>query len=479
MPELMPQSSKPAKSVLVVDDDEDALQLLSLVMEKSGYTVLTATNGNDAITAAEEQWNEVQAIVLDLMMPGSLDGYDVCRRLRGNKLTSSIPIIILSARSSSQDMALSYEAGAYQHIGKPYDIQHLMAVVQRMVRLRQLEQESTINSDKYRAIVDCSPLEMLLVSPDLRILEMNSIFKTHFPNAAIGDCIRESIYEEELEDIDKHPIMLVLSTGKAQHGDVCGVSDGKPVNRRVHAAPIFDQKGNLSAIVDITEDVTHQHEMEKDLRKQIERHTRALRQQDITSDHLMNTQRELKKKNQELEETNQKLEEAKQELERLSVTDELTGLSNRRYFEASMKNEVRRSIRYNHPLSLLMMDIDHFKEVNDTYLHTTGDVVLKDLADIFHVQLRETDTIARYGGEEFVAILPETGIDIATQIGERLRKTIEEHTTEVTAIKIKVTVSIGVASAQGKIDPEALLKAADTAMYKAKKNGRNRVETTG
>jgi len=186
---------------------------------------------------------------------------------------------------------------------------------------------------------------------------------------------------------------------------------------------------------------------------------------------------------QELEHTNAQLsleievrKRAEIELERLARTDPLTGIYNRRYFFELAQKEFARAQRYDFPLSVMMFDIDHFKRINDTHGHFTGDQVLRAVAGIIRESMREVDIFARYGGEEFVMLLPETGITDARKSAERLRAMVENKVIDTDSGEIQITASIGLASLDGKVDLlERLLDFADVAMYGAKQKGRNRV----
>ncbi|MEO7673989.1 MAG: sensor domain-containing diguanylate cyclase, partial [Pyrinomonadaceae bacterium] len=161
------------------------------------------------------------------------------------------------------------------------------------------------------------------------------------------------------------------------------------------------------------------------------------------------------------------------EFEQLSVTDPLTGLLNRRYLEERLAEEITRSKRHRFSMSLMMLDVDNFKSYNDSFGHPAGDGALTAVAEILKETLRGADVAARYGGEEFAILLPQTSIEEAAQIGERIRKRIER--TEFA--KRQVTVSIGIASCSGEIDtPKDLISAADVALYAAKNHGRNNVQ---
>ena len=177
----------------------------------------------------------------------------------------------------------------------------------------------------------------------------------------------------------------------------------------------------------------------------------------------------------ELETKNRELEHKNAELAALAITDPLTQLHNRRYFMTRSEEELRRSQRYGGPLTILLLDVDHFKKVNDTHGHQVGDEVLVAVAQRLRASLRSTDVLARYGGEEFVVCLPETPVDGARAIAERLRASVEAEI--VPAMGRAVTVSIGVAMLRPDTQSVgSLLENADAALYRAKRAGRNRVE---
>lgn len=172
-----------------------------------------------------------------------------------------------------------------------------------------------------------------------------------------------------------------------------------------------------------------------------------------------------------------KIEEQRAELTRLATVDELTGLYNRRFFLKRLGDEIDRAVRYGSPLSLLMLDVDHFKRVNDTYGHVVGDAVLASLAGVIRSTFRRTDVAARYGGEEFCALLPQTDRTGAEQVAERLRQAFTVQPIELQGgARLTVTCSIGVAvlGSDG-VDGQALLKVTDARLYRAKAAGRNRV----
>lgn len=175
------------------------------------------------------------------------------------------------------------------------------------------------------------------------------------------------------------------------------------------------------------------------------------------------------------------LQTAQEKIATLAVTDELTGLANRRHFFERMQEELDRAVRYDTNLSMIMLDIDHFKVVNDTHGHPVGDIVLKEIARLLAANIRTSDIIGRYGGEEFVILIPTLGMDDAARVAEKLRNVIEVNDITFEGPALSVTVSAGVADLDTVRDEEGslkdnLLRSADKALYAAKLNGRNRVE---
>jgi diguanylate cyclase (GGDEF)-like protein len=160
----------------------------------------------------------------------------------------------------------------------------------------------------------------------------------------------------------------------------------------------------------------------------------------------------------------------------MNTRDSLTKIYNRKFLENQLENECKRFKRGQRPFGLIMLDIDFFKKINDTYGHLCGDYVLKSLASSVASKIRSTDTLARYGGEEFFCLLTETDISSATHLAETLRKTVENEIFTFQDMSVQLTISLGVtAMATGVQSPEALLRKADDALYEAKRTGRNKV----
>jgi len=161
----------------------------------------------------------------------------------------------------------------------------------------------------------------------------------------------------------------------------------------------------------------------------------------------------------------------------IAIYDTLTNLYNRRYFEDRIRGEAQKAFYSGSSLSLVMVDIDYFKKVNDTFGHTEGDRILYEIASLLKTSVRKKDTVARYGGEEFILILPEAGLEEATMIAERIRRLVESTPFEIGQVRMNLTVSLGISNfpSHRARSKEELVKMADLALYDAKRGGRNRV----
>ena len=212
-------------------------------------------------------------------------------------------------------------------------------------------------------------------------------------------------------------------------------------------------------------------------------------QLDQTLQELVRKETELSKANEDLlkeitirKQNEAAIRESEEAMRFLAITDSLTGLFNRRHFNKLAENEISRALRYARPLSVIMLDIDFFKRINDTYGHSTGDTVLQRVATITKDLVRVSDIPARYGGEEFVILLPETPVAEATTIAERLRRQIEGTIHQAKKCSIRITASLGVNDSFGKTEKKSLesvlselVSNADLALYASKHAGRNRV----
>ncbi|MBU0730646.1 MAG: diguanylate cyclase [Proteobacteria bacterium] len=200
---------------------------------------------------------------------------------------------------------------------------------------------------------------------------------------------------------------------------------------------------------------------------ELDRHKKEVEK---TTQALLQTVKELEKSKKIIEEQNKALHE-------LAIRDGLTGLYNHRHFRELLAHEISSAQRYKHGLHLLLLDLDFFKKVNDTFGHSFGDFVLREFVGVTLKVIRETDIMGRYGGEEFELVLPNTDLQGAVNVAEKIRKSVEEHVFKEGNATWRMTVCIGIATCTpgGEMDPEELLILADQAMYEAKAQGRNKV----
>ena len=246
----------------------------------------------------------------------------------------------------------------------------------------------------------------------------------------------------------------------------------------ITAAADIGIDGRVTSIFGIVRDLTEEHRLKAELDSHWinAEHERAQLEQQAAD--LVNIIEEREETRQQLLEEVQRRKELEARLRHLASTDPLTNLSNRRHFIEVAKREIARAQRYNHPLSVICWDIDHFKKINDTYGHATGDDAIRAIADTGLTQsLRENDLLGRMGGEEFALLLPETNLEGAHMLAERLRAAMERIEIPITGDIVCMTCSFGVAERLcQETDITETLKRADKALYCAKEAGRNRVE---
>jgi len=220
--------------------------------------------------------------------------------------------------------------------------------------------------------------------------------------------------------------------------------------------------------------VLHSYQKERDFVKQcLEKIEKQKREIEYQRNLLKSKNDELKTLKEKAEQLNKVLQEEKKTLEQISITDYLTEINNRRFININLETEIKKALRYGNNLSIIMMDIDNFKSINDMYGHHVGDQVLKTISKTIKSNLREVDLVGRYGGEEFLIILPNTGLEAAYNIADRIRNKIAKI--KFDNYDIKVTISGGVAQLKDDKGTD-LLKKADALLYKAKEKGRNRIE---
>lgn len=451
-----------AGRVLVVDDIPTNVKLLEAKLVAEYFDVIPAYNGAEALEAVETQNPDI--VLLDVMMPG-MNGYDVCKTLKSNKKTRHIPVVMVTALDQQSEKVRGLAAGADDFLTKPVDDLALIARVKSLVRLKTMNDELRMRNATGReigliggedeAILDDTTGASILVIED-KTFYANKIQQTLDSdyNVCIEPDPDEAMIRTRSEDFDM--VIVSLSLDKF---------DGLRVCSQLRA---FEETRQLPLLVLVDED-------EKDrLARGLELGVNDYLLRPVDRNELVaRVETQIKWKRY----ADQLRADFQASLE-LAVTDQLTGLHNRRYLATHLDKLVDKSVGRGQPVSLLIMDIDFFKAVNDTYGHDVGDEVLKEFARRLQSNVRGIDLACRYGGEEFVVVMPDTDQSFAYMVAERLRQEVAEQPFNVNIDegRLNVTISIGITTNDATaIGAQEMLKSADQALYRAKRDGRNRV----
>ncbi len=444
--------------ILIVDDVQANTRLLEAKLSAEYYQVASAGDGFEALRKARD-W-QPDLILLDVMMPG-MDGFECCRRLKQDAETLHIPVVMVTALGEPAERLNGLEAGADDFLTKPVEYQTLMARVRSLVRLKRLLDEWRARGETARALGLTSERPAVpsvagaraLVIDDWDLgaqtiqqaLARDGIGASRARSAtqamAMSAAVPFDLIVLSLSLIEEDPLKLAssLRAADATH-DIPMLLIAEP-EARDNILRGFDLGANDWLVVPIDE-----NELRSRARNQIRR---KFYQDRLRAD------------------IGAALE--------MALTDPLTGLYNQRYLTRHLQGLLQDG--QTHEIAVLMIDVDHFKAVNDTHGHAAGDKALRTIADTLRSNIRVFDSLARYGGEEFVVVMPGTDAANAVVAAERLRAAVEATPFALHAADgCRLTVSIGVAcSGDYPIAPVDLLHAADLALYQAKRAGRNRV----
>ena len=446
--------------VLVVDDVEANVKLLEAKLSSEYFDVLSAYSGRTALEIADSELPDV--ILLDVMMP-RMDGFEVCRRLKANPRTADVPVVMVTALSDVANRLRGLEVGADDFLTKPVNDIALFARVRSLARLKRMMEEWRLREgicgrfaggDTARA-ENASPARIILIEEDqFAAARMAQILR---PIAQLATC-RSCPEAQGLLDGDTELIIASLSTPSGDPLRLVTQCRASETFRQLPILLIAEETDLLRLAKGLDLGANDYLIRPVDRNELLARTGTQVRRKRLQDRLQQNYQRSLS----------------------LALTDELTGLYNRRYLLAHLDELINRVHHDRMSAAILLFDIDHFKRVNDTYGHAAGDDVLHELAARTINSVRSVDLVARLGGEEFVVIMPDTDIAIANTVAERLRQAVARDPFIVRAggMKVSVTVSIGVTAAAESGDcRDGLLKRADDALYSAKTAGRNRVVT--
>jgi two-component system cell cycle response regulator len=418
--------------VLIVDDLLPNIKLLEARLSAEYFDVVSVTNGPEALELCRE--GRADIVLLDVMMPG-MDGFEVCTRLKADPATMHLPVVMVTALDQPADRLRGLECGADDFLTKPVDELALIARVRSLTRLK-------IMLDELRARASTS--------------------------ANLG------LTSQEPNDGARGRVLLVEDRASSAERIVANLRDFHDLDVETHAQAL--------RLCSQLRSLERTRAIPILLLADVEDRPRILRGLDLgVNDYVLRPV-----------DRNELLARARTQLRRkryadslrdnvqaaieLAVVDALTGLNNRRFLETHLAQALDQAAHKGRPLSLMILDIDHFKSVNDTYGHDAGDEVLKVFARRIKRVLRSADLVCRLGGEEFVVVMPETPLAVAERIAERVRSAVERERFPIDATRaIPVTTSIGLAERGADANADALLRRADKALYASKSAGRNRV----
>ena len=448
--------------ILVVDDVPANVKILEAKLKASYFTVLSASNGYEALEAAASGAPDL--ILLDIMMP-EMDGFECCRRLKADPALAHIPVVMVTALDHAEARVRGLEAGADDFLTKPPNDLALFARVRSLVRVKMMIDELRARDDTFRDMdahngpagglpeLEATGRVMIVDSLASRAKMIERVLTEQLP----VEVSTASTREQALDAAAKSDIDLFIVSNRIENYDglrLCSELRAHP-NARHSALVVVVEDGAFETIASALDLGANDY-----LMRPIDENELAAR-----------AKTQLLRKNYA-----DCLRADLNSSVKMAVTDGLTGLYNRRYAEQHLTRQLQSVAT---PTSVALLDLDHFKLINDTYGHPVGDDVLRQVADRMREGVRSVDLVSRYGGEEFLVVMPGTDEDEAMRVAERLRQIICSapiaRLDGAEAIP-RVTASLGVATYSG---PEGcvaeIIERADRALYRAKHDGRNQV----
>jgi two-component system, cell cycle response regulator len=470
-----------APKILVADDDQALSRTLSWILKENGYDVFTAPGGEHLFEhLIAEQFD---LLLLDIMMP-KVDGLQLLQRVKADPRFKDLPVLMISSMPPEEATVRSLGLGAADFIPKPFRVRELLARVKAHLRVGRELNQARAEARSRSEMMDI----MQEVTASLRPEEIYSILVRRVAQAlSIARCsiimagpddetgIVVAAFENPMlhnlsVDLKRYPeIRHALRTGEVvlvrdvQTDPLYrGVRDdweshGRPIETRSAVALRFslrEQPVGVFFLRTTSEDPPlNEHDVQF--------------AEEVTNAAVAALERAYDLENAVL---------GQEQMRHLAETDPLTNCFNRRAMMEKLEQEMDRAARYATMLTGMMVDIDNFKQINDTYGHLVGDRVLKQLANLLKREQRSVDIVARYGGEEFVVLLPETTSVESRNFAERILRRVATYDFGESGKPVRVTISIGIASYPDErvSDGESLLWLADTHLYRAKSDGRNR-----
>jgi two-component system cell cycle response regulator len=443
--------------VLIVDDEADCLSALDRQLGDEFFDTLTADCGEDALALARREAPDL--ILLDALMPG-LDGFETCRRLKADPETAHIPVVMMTTVDQPAARLRGLSVGADDFLVRPVRDVELFARVRSLVRLKTLfdeirAREATGGLMGLGAALDVDSAEdratiVVVDDGNERIPE----FLTMLRSFGIVVTVPADRAIDRLRKTPCDIAVVGLTGGRLDGLRLVSRLRSHSETRQLPVLAFVDGHDTSPLVKGFELGINDCVKLPVDMLEVVARVRTLLRRKRLTERMRQNVLLSM----------------------RLATTDAVTGLYNRHYMTHHLSSMIARARAGARPVALMMVDIDYFKRINDTWGHAAGDKALRVVADRLAANVRGVDLSARYGGEEFVVVMPDTDLASATAVAERLRSTIADDPVIAGEHSIPVTISIGVAVLKDEDeDGMALLSRADHALYAAKRGGRNRV----
>src|SRR5580765_6601790 len=423
--------------VLVVDDILSNVKLLEAKLTAEYFEVVTAFNGTECLARMEQGVPDI--VLLDVMMPG-MDGFEVCRRIKANPRTAHVPVVMVTALDQPSDRVAGLDAGADDFLTKPVDDAALFARVRSLVRLKMMTDELRMRESTGQGMGLIDPAETLTENGQAgRILVIedraesiawfnSALAPTHSVSSA--DTFEEALVRVKGGDFD----LIVVSLGMRSFDGLrlCSQLRSLPEGRHVPILVVVSDGDRRKLTQALEMGVNDYLTRPLDRNELIARVRTQLRKKRYADRLRYNVQLSLE----------------------MAITDQLTGLHNRRYMGRHLSTLIVNAEKTGRPVAFLILDIDHFKSVNDTYGHDIGDEVLREFAGRISANVRGIDLACRYGGEEFVVVMPDTDVAFAAVVAERLRRSVEATPFAISREphRLELTISIGIAGSDRRGD---------------------------
>lgn len=407
--------------ILIVDDNKLNLRFLVDTLGSHGYQISFATNGIQALERLKKV--KIDLILLDLMMP-EMDGFEVIQYLKCDPTTIDIPVIFITASLEKNNIVKAFELGAVDYITKPFNVPEVLARLKTHLTIKQQQHQLKESEEKLNTIVTHLFDGIIIVNNQGTVLFVN-------PSAA-------KMLNKKLSELINYHLGIPILLKDTAEIDII-TPDGTMGTAEITANQTQWQ-GQKVYLVSLR-DVTQRKNVEFRLEQEIEEKEKLIVQ-----------------------------------LEELASIDTLTQIDNRRRFFQTLKKEFNRVLRYDCTFSLISIDVDNFKGINDTHGHPVGDKALISTVIEISNHLRTADYFARLGGDELIILLPETDKQQAIKVAQRISNTFKNFSITHERKTIPITLSIGIDAYQPEDKTyDDILKRVDRALYQAKEKGKNQI----